>query len=182
MALDKKRAKELGKKSGEVRRKKAAERRTTQQRKKTASTLHRQSMDIIQAMELWPEFSADSWDGWRAFLKALFGLPLSDTDREAFASHTARDAAGTPFTEAWVIVGRRGGKSRIAALVAVYLALFKDYTDKLSPGERGTVMCLAADRNQARQVFGYVACRMPRQHPRGNLRTGVNPSATPIGL
>jgi len=29
--------------------------------------------------------------------------------------------------EAWVIAGRRAGKSRIAALVAVYLATFRDY-------------------------------------------------------
>jgi hypothetical protein len=56
-----------------------------------------------------------------------------------------------------VVVGRRGGKSRVAALVAVYLACFRSYADVLSRGERGVVMVLAADRRQARNVFGYIA-------------------------
>ena len=55
------------------------------------------------------------------------------------------------------MVGRRGGKSRIAALVAVFLACFRDYRAILAPGEKGTVMVIAADRKQARHVFGYIA-------------------------
>jgi hypothetical protein len=38
-----------------------------------------------------------------------------------------------------VIVGRRGGKSLIAALVAVFLACFKDYSAVLAPGARSVV-------------------------------------------
>ncbi|HSD33231.1 MAG TPA: hypothetical protein VLB49_15025, partial [Gemmatimonadales bacterium] len=53
-------------------------------------------------------------------------------------------------------VGRRGGKSRIAALVAVYLACFKDYRNILAPGERGTLPVIAADRRQARTVMRYI--------------------------
>ena len=34
-------------------------------------------------------------------------------------------------------VGRRGGKSQIAALVAVYEAAFKDYSNRLALGEVG---------------------------------------------
>lgn len=45
--------------------------------------------------------------------------------------------------------GRRGGKSRIAAVVAVYLAA-------LGHGEKATVAVIAADRQQARVVFRYV--------------------------
>jgi hypothetical protein len=52
--------------------------------------------------------------------------------------------------EAWVVVGRRGGKSRVAALVAVWLACFNDYRAMLAPGEPGTLMVIAADRRQAR--------------------------------
>ena len=55
------------------------------------------------------------------------------------------------------MVGRRGGKSLIAALVAVFLACFRDYRKILAPGERGTVMVIAADRRQARGVFRYIA-------------------------
>ncbi len=55
-----------------------------------------------------------------------------------------------------MIVGRRGGKSIVAALVATYLAAFKSYEDVLAPGEVGTLMVLAADRRQARTMFGYI--------------------------
>ncbi len=62
-----------------------------------------------------------------------------------------------PFTESHVIVGRRGGKSRISAAVAVYLACFRDYQNVLAAGEVGVVMVLAADRRQARSVFRYIS-------------------------
>jgi hypothetical protein len=52
------------------------------------------------------------------------------------------------------IVGRRGGKSRIAALLAVYLAAFQNL--HAGKGERATLPVIAADRKQARVVFGYV--------------------------
>ena len=51
-----------------------------------------------------------------------------------------------PAREAWIVAGRRGGKSRIAALVAVYLAAFRTY--ELVAGERAVVMVLEA-------VYGY---------------------------
>jgi hypothetical protein len=54
------------------------------------------------------------------------------------------------------VVGRRGGKSLISALTAVYLACFRDYRDVLSPGETGVLMVLAADRRQARVVFSFI--------------------------
>src|SRR5262245_42341698 len=53
-------------------------------------------------------------------------------------------------------MGRRAGKSRIAALIATYLATFRDYTEILAPGERGVVMVIAADRRQARVVLRYI--------------------------
>ena len=51
---------------------------------------------------------------------------------------------------------RRGGKSRISALLAVYVAAFRDYGPVLALGERGTLMLLAAARRQARMLFRYV--------------------------
>jgi hypothetical protein len=60
-----------------------------------------------------------------------------------------------PFTEAWLVVGRRGGKSLVLAMIAIYLALFKDWSANLVPGERGTVLVLAADRRQAQSIMRY---------------------------
>jgi hypothetical protein len=94
---------------------------------------------------------------WRAFSTALQGIApdergMSDlirqcTGREMLPARTAR--------EAWCVVGRRGGKSRIAALIALYLSCFRTY--RLSPGERGTLMVIAADRRQAGVVKRYIA-------------------------
>ena len=55
-----------------------------------------------------------------------------------------------------MIVGRRGGKSRIAALIAVYVAFFKDWSPHLSPGEKGRVMVINPDRKQGQVIFDYI--------------------------
>ena len=59
------------------------------------------------------------------------------------------------FTEAALVIGRRGGKSRILALVACYLACFRDYTPFLAPGEMATIAIIAANRAQARSIFRF---------------------------
>ncbi len=102
-------------------------------------------------------FEGGSWAAWQSFLAALFALPLSPTELKTYQQHTGREKPPTqPFGEAYAIVGRRGGKSRIAALLGVFLAAFRDYRDVLGPGERGVVMLIAADRTQARVVMGYI--------------------------
>jgi hypothetical protein len=117
--------------------------------------------DILAAMtdpELFGrEFGGPSWAPWRAFLGAFFGLPLDDEQRAIYRAHTGRTKPPmAPSREAWVIAGRRAGKSRVAALVATYLAGFRDYSSVLAAGERGVVMVLAADTRQARIVQDYV--------------------------
>jgi len=98
-----------------------------------------------------------SWAAWIVVLRALFGLPMDATEVEAYQRLTGREnPPGKQAREGWLVVGRRGGKSRMAALVAVWLACFRDYKGILSPGERGTLMVIAADRRQARVVFRYI--------------------------
>jgi hypothetical protein len=98
-----------------------------------------------------------TWICWTVFLSALFGLPIDPAGLEIFMQCTGRTLppAGA-FNEAWLIVGRRGGKSIILALIAVFLAVFKDWSGRLVPGERGTVLVIAADRAQARVIFRYI--------------------------
>jgi hypothetical protein len=98
-----------------------------------------------------------SWKAWIAVLRAMFGLELSSSDLELFRACTGRQKSPTgPFKETWLICGRRGGKSFMMALIAVYLACFFDYRPFLNVGERGTVMIIAADRKQARVVLRYI--------------------------
>ena len=90
------------------------------------------------------------------FLAALFALPMKDEQLELYRKHTGRNTPPTePFREAWLCIGRRGGKSFVLATIAVFLATFKDWRRYLGPGECGTVMVIAADRKQARVIMRY---------------------------
>jgi len=54
-------------------------------------------------------------------------LPIADGDLDLFHRCTALAAPPSDgFAEAWLICGRRAGKSFILALVAVFLAVFRD--------------------------------------------------------
>ncbi len=116
-------------------------------------------LDVLHDPSLFaPQFPAATWAAWTTGLKAIFALPMTTDEAATSARHTGRATPpATPAREAWLVVGRRGGKSRIAALVAVYLACFRDYRAILAPGERGVVMVIAADRRQARVVLHYIA-------------------------
>ena len=79
----------------------------------------------------------------------------SAVDRDLFHSLTQREPGGL-WQELWLPMGRRGGKSRAASLVAVFEAVFNDHRGRLAPGEVATVFVVAADRRQARVVHGYI--------------------------
>jgi hypothetical protein len=99
----------------------------------------------------------EEWVAWRAFIAALFALPMSEAEEEIYGECTGRMYLPTePSTEAWLVIGRRGGKSFILALIGVFLATFRDYRPHLQPGERATILIIAADRRQARVIFRYV--------------------------
>lgn len=114
------------------------------------------------------QFGGDSFAAWRALLAGFYGLELSEDELETFLALTGRSEAPTgAFSELWVPIGRRGGKTQNAALIAVYEALFKDHRATLSPGEIATVLLLAADRAQARSAMRYVRglCEHPMIAP-----------------
>src|SRR5580693_9325589 len=117
-------------------------------------------MTIIEALDdpvlFARHFKGDSWEPWRAWLAALFALPMGDDQLALYQARTGRTAAPTePFKEAALVVGRRGGKSRILSLVAVYLACFRAYDAFLAPGEVATIAIIATDRKQARSIFRF---------------------------
>ncbi len=126
------------------------------------------SVDILQACEEPKLFKSwfknpSTWRAWFAFMSVLFGLPMDDEGWALFRACTGRDdRPASAFKEAWLVVGRRGGKSIVLALIAVYISTFIDWTPYLSPGERGTVMVIASDRRQARTIFRYVRAFLGR--------------------
>jgi hypothetical protein len=113
----------------------------------------------------------ETWQTWLTVLKAAFGLPLDDAEREVFAAVAGgRSPPRERVRELWVVAGRRSGKSRMAAVLAVFFALFVKH--RLAPGERGTVLVLAATLEQAQTVFGYtVAFLRASEVLRGEIAT-----------
>jgi hypothetical protein len=104
-----------------------------------------------------------TWAPWFAFLAVLLGYRLTKYQAELYRQCTGRAALPSrAFSEAWLICGRRSGKSFALGLIAVFLAAFHDYSRHLSPGERGTVLILATDRRQARVIFRYLTALITR--------------------
>jgi hypothetical protein len=102
-------------------------------------------------------FKAESWGPWKVFIAALFAASIDKASLALYRQCTGREAwPANAFIEAALIVGRRGGKSRILALIAVFLACFRDYSSHLAPGEVATIAILAVDRDQARAIFRFV--------------------------
>ena len=119
-------------------------------------------MNVLAALDdaklFAPHFAGDSWTAWRAFLAALFGLPMTEEQAALYRAHTGREnAPERAFTEAALIIGRRGGKSRVLALLGVFLACFRDYRPHLAAGEIATIAVIAADRRQARSIFRFAS-------------------------
>jgi hypothetical protein len=118
-------------------------------------------MNIIEAIhneQLFKNCFRDlsTWKAWLTLLKALFALPMNEEDLELYRRCTGRNKPPRKqFKELWAVVARRGGKSFISAIVAVFLALFVDYKKYLAPGERDVVLVIAADRSQAQTILSY---------------------------
>lgn len=70
-------------------------------------------LDALEDEQLFrPHFQpAETWAAWKAFLAALFGLPMSGEQLEVYYRHTGRTRVPSgQFAEAWLVVGRRGGR------------------------------------------------------------------------
>src|SRR5215475_3675258 len=103
-------------------------------------------LDAIDDRNLFAPWFRDraTWLSWRVFLCALFALPMTAEQLAIYRQCTGRSEAPTAAaSEAWLICGRRAGKSFTLALVAVFLAAFYVYRRYLARGERGTVMIIA---------------------------------------
>jgi len=109
------------------------------------------------------QFSGKSWATWWAALKAAHALSLTDEERATVQKLTGRQRLpSSPVRELWLLLGRRSGKSIIAALLAVWATCCRAYN--LSPGEVGVYVVIAADRRQARVIKRYVSGLL-RSHP-----------------
>jgi len=80
------------------------------------------------------------------------GLRAADdaAEIEFFRIVAERDPPKKRVRELWIAAGRRGGKDSIASVIAARAAALFSEGDKLRPGERAVVMCLATDKTRRR--------------------------------
>ncbi len=100
-----------------------------------------------------------SWSRWLTVLRIMYGLPIHPKKRELVQRCTGRDVDNLPkdgFDESLLLVGRRSGKSKISALVALYEAALSERWKHLSRGEIGLVACVAPTKKQGGIVRSYI--------------------------
>jgi hypothetical protein len=96
-----------------------------------------------------------TWANWLCVLRAAFAVPMTESDIARFAEIAGgRHPPAHRVRELWAVVGRRSGKTRMAAAVCVHIGAIEQH--KLAPGEIGFVLLLAASKSQAQVAFGYV--------------------------
>jgi hypothetical protein len=119
-------------------------------------------MNILQAINDRNLFAGwlkdkETWDTWLVVLKAIFALEMNQAEQTTFKKFTARDRPPQEAVkEAWLVCGRRGGKSFVLALLGEFIAAFHEYRTYLQPGERATVLIVAHDQRQARVIFRFI--------------------------
>ena len=97
-------------------------------------TVARPSIVALMNRVLGETFGGESWSAWRTVLSVAFGLDLTSDQVTQFRELTGRQhAPTTPVSELWLLLGRRAGKSIVAALMAIYFACVREY--RVTPGE-----------------------------------------------
>lgn len=121
------------------------------------------SINILQAIDdqaiFAPWLSKFDMTAWRAFHAAVFGLPMSEVEAGIYRAATSRQTLPERrAVEVYAPVGRRGGKSANAAILAVYMtAIETGWLKYLAPGQQAVFPIISVDRQACREVLNY--CR-----------------------
>lgn len=123
-------------------------------------------MNILKAIgdpNLFRPFLGDdlsSWKQWGTALRCLYGLKIKPEHHELIKQCTGRDAAELPadgFQTALFLVGRRGGKSRVSAIIGAFEGLFGGHETRLAKGESGIIPVISPTKYQSSIVWKYLS-------------------------
>jgi len=115
-------------------------------------------VECLQDKNLFGKFIQDlaTWRAWLTFFRAFFALPAKDGDLKLFEECTGRSKwPKKAASEGWLAIGTRGGKSFNIALLAAYLAVFREYN--LSYGEKGYIVIIAPTKKQSGIIKSYIS-------------------------
>ncbi|MGC1863677.1 MAG: hypothetical protein WA733_21790 [Methylocystis sp.] len=97
-----------------------------------------------------------SWLPMKALCIAAMGEKLTDEERVHFQALTKREREPLKRVKRFVVVaGRRSGKSYQAACCCLYLGVLCNHSENLNVGEKGIVLLVAENIEQAKIVFDY---------------------------
>jgi hypothetical protein len=109
-------------------------------------------IEFVEHPDLLNDRSLSEWQ--RTILKSIYGLALNDKELLIYQEGTGRDIyLEREQEEASIIGGRRGGKTKIGCIIAIYEA-FRGHN--LPRGEMGFVILLARTMSQARVAFRVI--------------------------
>ena len=98
----------------------------------------------------------ESWKPWRTLLIAAMGEDLTQDERPVFKKFTGRDREPGRRVEEFVgIKGRRAGGSYAGGKVVIPYLAGLCQRPSLVRGERGVLLCVAADQRQADVILDY---------------------------
>jgi hypothetical protein len=123
-------------------------------------------LDVAGALSRVPGYDGPT-PRWGATLAYLYGLPLSEHDldllaasthrsRVAIGAHARRTLGRRRFRRFWARIGRRGRKSAVAALIAIYEAHWGWHERFILPGEQALVAVISKDLAGAAVVTRFV--------------------------
>lgn len=118
-------------------------------------------MNILEALDdpklFKPWTRGFDMTAWRAYHAAVFGLPMSTVEAGIYRAATGRlSLPGHRALEVYAPVGRRGGKSANAALLAVFMtAIETSWQQHLAPGQQAVFPIISVDRQAGLQVLNY---------------------------
>jgi len=99
-----------------------------------------------------------TWESWLVFFKALTGSQELEPGELALL-HQCTGLDNIPeeeIKEAYMICGRRSGKSTICALLAVFYAVWGEWEKYVSKGEQPKIFIIACNKDQAGIVMRFV--------------------------
>ena len=109
--------------------------------------------------------AGDSWAAWRVLLIAICGEELTDGEREVFKARTGREREPLEMVEEfWAIIGRRGGKTRAAGILAGYLGAVSTIATSWRPASAASCQSSPpARRRPPRHSISLRAYSKPRR-------------------